>query len=78
MLHLFLIILLVVDNITVNNETLSVNDFVNFKIKPIGSVHRDRVCVRVFIELSAHMCINICVFVEINTHTYINIYVCTY
>jgi hypothetical protein len=42
-----------------------VTDFINFKIKSTQSfkcAHKDRMCVRVFIE--------------INYHTYINIYVC--
>jgi hypothetical protein len=48
MLHLRLIILLVRGNISVDNKTLLVTDFVNLKIKPIQSfrsVHIDRMCV---------------------------------
>jgi hypothetical protein len=39
-----------------------VTDFVNLKIKPTQSfrcAHRDRVCVRVFIGINNHTCINI-------------------
>jgi hypothetical protein len=39
-------------------------DFVNLKIKLTRSfrcAHRSRLCVYVFIKMSAHMCINICV-----------------
>jgi hypothetical protein len=49
-------------DVPVNSETLLVTDFVNLKIKLAQSfrcVHRCRVCVRVFIEMSARTCINI-------------------
>jgi hypothetical protein len=39
-------------------------DFVNLKIKPaqsFGGAHSGRVCVRVFIKMSAHTCMSICV-----------------
>jgi hypothetical protein len=39
-------------------------DFVNLKIKPLqsfGGAHRDMVCIRVFIGVSAHMCTSICI-----------------
>jgi hypothetical protein len=39
-----------------------VSDFVNLKIKSaqsFGYAHRDRVCVRVFIGMSARTCMNI-------------------
>jgi hypothetical protein len=42
-----------------------VTDFMNLKIKPTQSfrgAHRGRVCVRVFIEISAHTCISIYVY----------------
>jgi hypothetical protein len=39
-----------------------VTDFMDFKIKPVQSfrgAHKGSVCVRVFIEVSARMCMNI-------------------
>jgi hypothetical protein len=42
----------------VDSETLLVTDFVNLKIKSaqfFGCAHRDKVCVRVFIGVSARM-----------------------
>jgi hypothetical protein len=42
-----------------------VTDFVNLKIKPaqsFGCAHRGMVCIRVFIWVSAHMCMSICVY----------------
>jgi hypothetical protein len=42
----------------IDSEALLVTDFVNLKIKPaqfFGCAHRDRVCVRVFIGVNAHM-----------------------
>jgi hypothetical protein len=42
-----------------------VTDFMNFKIEPTQSfrcAHRGRLYVRMFIELSDHMCMNICVY----------------
>jgi hypothetical protein len=47
------------------DETLLLTDFMNLKIKLAQSfrcTHRGRVCVRVFIGVSARMCINICVY----------------
>jgi hypothetical protein len=41
-----------------------VTNFVNLKIKSdqfFGGTHRDRMCVRMFIGVSAHTYINICV-----------------
>jgi hypothetical protein len=63
-LYLRLIIFSVKDDVPVNSEVLLVTDFVNLKIKPtqfFKGVHRDKVCVRVFIEVSVRTCINICV-----------------
>jgi hypothetical protein len=51
-------------DVPVDNEALLVTDFMNLKIKPIqsfGCAHRDSVCLRVFIEVSANMCMSICV-----------------
>jgi hypothetical protein len=48
----------------VDSETLLVTDFVNLKIKPaqsFRSAYRGRVCVRVFIGVSTHTCISICI-----------------
>jgi hypothetical protein len=52
------------DDIPVDNESLLVTDFVNLKIKSaqfFRCTHRGRVCVRVFIGVSAHMYMSICV-----------------
>jgi hypothetical protein len=51
-------------NVPINSEALLVTDFVNLKIKSAQSfkcVNRGRVCVRVFIEVSARICMSICV-----------------
>jgi hypothetical protein len=53
-------------NVPVNSETFLVTDFMNLKIKTAQSfkgAHRNRVCVRVFIGVSAHMCMSICVYI---------------
>jgi hypothetical protein len=53
-------------DVPVDSETLLVTDFMDLKIKPFHSfrgAHKSRMCVYVFIEVSAH--------------TYINLYVCT-
>jgi hypothetical protein len=63
MLHLQLIILSVGGDIYVDSETLLMIDFMDLKIKPTQSFksgHRDRACVRVFMEMSAmykYMCL---------------------
>jgi hypothetical protein len=49
-------------DVSVDSETLSVTDFVNLKIKPaqfFRCAHKGRVCVRVFIGVSAHTCMSI-------------------
>jgi hypothetical protein len=54
---------LVGGDVSVDNEVLLVIDFVNLKIKPAQSfkcAHKDRMCIRVFIEVIAYMCISIC------------------
>jgi hypothetical protein len=64
-LYLRLIILSVGGDVPVDSETLLVTDFMNLKIKPAQSfegAHRGRVCVRVFIGVSARACMNICVY----------------
>jgi hypothetical protein len=51
--YLWLIILSVVGDISVDGETFLVTDFVNLKIKPTQSfkcAHRDRMHMHVFIE----------------------------
>jgi hypothetical protein len=63
-LHLRLIILSVEGDVPVDSETLLVTDFVNLKIKPTQSfrgAHRGRICVCVFIGVSAHTYMSICV-----------------
>jgi hypothetical protein len=62
-LYLRLIILSIGGDVPVDSETLLVTDFVNLKIKPLQSfrgAYRDRVCVHLFIEMSARMCMSIC------------------
>jgi hypothetical protein len=52
------------DDVPIDNETFLMTDFVNLKIKPTQSfrcAHRSRVYVRVFIGMSVHICMNICV-----------------
>jgi hypothetical protein len=54
----------VTGDVPVDSEVLLVTDFINLKIKPtqsFGVAHRGRVCVRVFIGMSAHTCMSICV-----------------
>jgi hypothetical protein len=51
-------------NVPVDSETLLVTDFVNLKIKSaqfFKYAHRSKVCVRVFIGVSVHMRMSICV-----------------
>jgi hypothetical protein len=53
-------------DISVDNETLLMMDFVNLKIKLAQSfrcAHKDKIYIHVFIGMSAH--------------TFINIYICT-
>jgi hypothetical protein len=61
-LHLWLFILLVGGDIPIDSETLLVIDFVNLKIKSVqsfGEAHRGRICVRVFVGVSARTCMSI-------------------
>jgi hypothetical protein len=63
-LHLRLIILSVGGDVPVDSEILLVTDFMNLKIKPpqcFRCAHKGRVCVCVFIGVSAHTCMSICV-----------------
>jgi hypothetical protein len=51
-------------DVPIDSEALLVIDFVNLKIKltqSFGGAHRGRVCVRVFIKMSAYTCMSICV-----------------
>jgi hypothetical protein len=51
-------------DVPIDSDALLVTDFVNLKIKPAQSfedAHRGRVCVRVFIGVSARTCMSICV-----------------
>jgi hypothetical protein len=65
-LHLQLIILLVGGDVSVDSETPLVIDFMNLKIKSTQSFecdHRDRMYVHVFIGVSVHMYISICIYI---------------
>jgi hypothetical protein len=62
--YLQLIILSVVYDVPVRSETLLMTDFVNLKIKSVQSfeyAHRDWMCVRVFIRMSACTYMSICI-----------------
>jgi hypothetical protein len=51
-------------NVPVDSKSLLMTDFMNLTIKSaqsFGGAHRNRVCVRVFIGVSAHTCMSICV-----------------
>jgi hypothetical protein len=66
LLYLWLIILVLRGDVLIDNDALLVTDFVNLKIKsaqPFRYAHRNRLCV--------------CVFIEVSAHTYISIYVYT-
>jgi hypothetical protein len=61
-LYLRLIILSVGGDVPIDSKTLLVTDFMNLKIKPTQSfrcAHISRMCVRVFIGVSAHTCMSI-------------------
>jgi hypothetical protein len=50
------------DDVLIDSEAFLVTDFVNLKIKPTHSfecVHIGKVCVRVFIGVSTHVCMSI-------------------
>ncbi len=63
-------------DVPVDSEALLVTNFVNLKIKPaqsFGSAHRGRVCVHVFMGVSARTCMSICfctVFLKQNMHRF--------
>jgi hypothetical protein len=51
-------------DVPVNSKSLLVTDFMNLKIKLtqfFRGVHMNRMCIRIFIEVSAHMRMSICV-----------------
>jgi hypothetical protein len=51
-------------DVPADSEALLVTDFVNLKIKSaqsFGGAHIGRVCIRVFIEVSTHTCMSICI-----------------
>jgi hypothetical protein len=55
----------VVDDVFIDSVALLVTDFVNLKIKSAQSfrgTHRYMICGRVFIQVSASTCINICIY----------------
>jgi hypothetical protein len=52
------------DDVPVDSDVLLMTDFVNLNIKPAQSfecAHRGRVYMRVFIGVSAHSCMSICI-----------------
>jgi hypothetical protein len=56
---------LVEDDIFIDREILLVNDFINFKIKSAQSfkcAYRVKIYIRMFIEISTHTYISICVY----------------
>jgi hypothetical protein len=64
-LYLQLIIFSVGGDVSVDSDVLLMTDFVNLKIKPaqsFGCVHRSKMYVRVFIRMSTHTCMSICVY----------------
>jgi hypothetical protein len=55
-----------VDDVTVDSKTLLMIDFVNINIKltqSFGDAHRDKICIHVFIEISAHIYMSIYVYI---------------
>jgi hypothetical protein len=70
-LYLRLIILSVGGDVLVDSEMFLVIDFMNFKIKSVQSfrcAHMGRVCVRVFIEISAHTCYTVFLKKKLSLH----------
>jgi hypothetical protein len=62
-LHLRLIILSERGDVPVDSEALLVTDFVNLKMaQSFRDANRGKECLRVFIGVSTHTCINICVY----------------
>jgi hypothetical protein len=53
----------VLGDVSINNEAFLITDFVNLKIKLTQTFeggHKYRVCVHIFIGVSAHTCMSIC------------------
>jgi hypothetical protein len=64
-LHLWLIILSVEDDVLIDSEAFLVTDFMNLKIKPAQSfedAHKDMVCMHVFIGMNTHACMRIYIY----------------
>jgi hypothetical protein len=64
-LYLWLIILSLEDDISVDSETFLMTDFVNLNIKStqsFGGVHRDRMYVYIFIGMSVHTYMSIYIY----------------
>jgi hypothetical protein len=64
-LYLRLIILSVGGDVPVDSESFLMIDFVNLKIKSaqyFKGIHRSRMYVYIFIAVSGHMCISICIY----------------
>jgi hypothetical protein len=54
------------DDVPVDSETLLMVNFINLEIKPTQSFkndHKDKIHIHVFIGVSAHTYINICVYI---------------
>jgi hypothetical protein len=52
-------------DVSIDSETFLVIDFMDLNIKPVQSfkcAHRSSIYVRVFIGMSAHICMSICVY----------------
>jgi hypothetical protein len=57
--------LIVGDDVLIDGEIFLLTDFVNLKIKPVQffrGAYRYMVCVRVLIEMSIYMCMNIYIY----------------
>jgi hypothetical protein len=65
MLYLQLIIFLVGGDVIINNETFLMIDFMNLKIKlapSFKSAHKNMIYIYMFIKVSAHTYIIICIY----------------
>jgi hypothetical protein len=62
-------------DVPIDNKALLVTDFMNLKIKSAQSIkyaYRGRMCMRVFIEVSAHTCMSIYICTEFLKNIFIN------
>jgi hypothetical protein len=72
--------ILVEGDVFINNETFLVTEFVNLKIKSakyFSGVHKDMMCIRLFIKMSVHMYMSICVctiFLKMDSYKTHNFY----